>query len=264
MLNSHLTFPLHPSCIRVVTQTGQVERYRNDPYGAVVMAAPLPPIRPRTDIFRAHAAEGLTEPSATPASPSGVPLPKMPFAARKKSDVARSLEYSSLRGPDSMVNRNALSFPHEDSQQRVLCVRFKREKGAYRCCGIPARIGDFAVVEADRGYNIGVVESILSTAVIENRTRPSVIRMATADEVVALKATRAEECDATERVRLHVKELNLSMEVVDVEYQFDRNKLTVYFTTAGGRCVDFRGLQRLLFKEFGCRIWLCQSSLAGH
>ena len=46
------------------------------------------------------------------------------------------------------------------------------------------------------------------------------------------------------------------MTILDTELQFDGNKLIIYYTPANGAShVDFRGLQRALFREFGCRIW---------
>ncbi|KAJ1946523.1 hypothetical protein FBU59_002006 [Linderina macrospora] len=50
----------------------------------------------------------------------------------------------------------------------------------------------------------------------------------------------------------------LSMRVVDAEFQFDRRKLTFYFTA--DRRVDFRELVRELFKHFKTRIWMCQQT----
>ncbi|KAJ2579365.1 hypothetical protein GGH95_003144 [Coemansia sp. RSA 1836] len=53
-----------------------------------------------------------------------------------------------------------------------------------------------------------------------------------------------------------VQQRKLSMYVADAEFQFDRRKLTFYFTA--DRRVDFRELVRELFKHFKTRIWMCQ------
>jgi hypothetical protein len=48
--------------------------------------------------------------------------------------------------------------------------------------------------------------------------------------------------------------LKLPMKVVDAEYQFDRRKLTVYYSSD---CrIDFRELVRDLFSAFRTRIWM--------
>ncbi|KAJ2782695.1 hypothetical protein H4R18_002121 [Coemansia javaensis] len=55
-----------------------------------------------------------------------------------------------------------------------------------------------------------------------------------------------------------VQQRKLAMRVVDAEFQFDRRKLTFYFTAE--RRVDFRELVRDLFKHFKTRIWMCQKT----
>ncbi|PVU87862.1 hypothetical protein BB561_006144, partial [Smittium simulii] len=52
-----------------------------------------------------------------------------------------------------------------------------------------------------------------------------------------------------------VRQLKLSMEVVDAEYQWDRRKLTFLFIA--DHRIDFRELVRELFKSYKTRIWMC-------
>ncbi|PVV05466.1 hypothetical protein BB560_000006 [Smittium megazygosporum] len=52
-----------------------------------------------------------------------------------------------------------------------------------------------------------------------------------------------------------IKLLNLSMEVVDAEFQWDRRKLTFFFNAE--HRIDFRELVRELFKSYKTRIWMC-------
>ncbi|KAJ2361086.1 hypothetical protein H4S02_011773, partial [Coemansia sp. RSA 2611] len=52
-----------------------------------------------------------------------------------------------------------------------------------------------------------------------------------------------------------VQQRKMSMHIADAEFQFDRRKLTFYFTA--DRRVDFRELVRELFKHFKTRIWMC-------
>lgn len=44
------------------------------------------------------------------------------------------------------------------------------------------------------------------------------------------------------------------MTVVDVEYQFDRHKITIYYDSPVR--IDFRELVRDLFSSFKARIWM--------
>lgn len=48
--------------------------------------------------------------------------------------------------------------------------------------------------------------------------------------------------------------MNLNMEIVDCEFQFDRKKVTFYFDSQ--ESIDFRELTKDLFRVFGSRIWL--------
>ena len=55
-----------------------------------------------------------------------------------------------------------------------------------------------------------------------------------------------------ENLALHT--YRLPMTVVDVEYQFDRHKITVYYDSP--LRIDFRELVRDLFSSFKARIWM--------
>ena len=44
------------------------------------------------------------------------------------------------------------------------------------------------------------------------------------------------------------------MKMEDVEFQYDGQKVTIYYSSNGS--VDFRQLQRQLFRDFRCRVWL--------
>lgn len=45
------------------------------------------------------------------------------------------------------------------------------------------------------------------------------------------------------------------MEILDAEWQWDRRKLTFYYTS--DQRVDFRELVRELFRIWKTRVWLC-------
>lgn len=48
---------------------------------------------------------------------------------------------------------------------------------------------------------------------------------------------------------------DLPMEVCDAEWQWDRRKLTFYYTSDAR--VDFRELVRELFRVYKTRVWMC-------
>ena len=83
-----------------------------------------------------------------------------------------------------------------------------------------------------------------------------VVRRATPADSVIAEELRTSEDDARRKVRERVKTHRLDMKVSDTEWQWDRNKLTVYFTAE--RRVDFRNLVRDLASLFRTRIELRQ------
>ncbi|MGE5431425.1 MAG: stage 0 sporulation family protein [Syntrophomonadaceae bacterium] len=85
---------------------------------------------------------------------------------------------------------------------------------------------------------------------------PHIIRKVEANDLAAIEKNSAEEIKAMEVFKLKVQKYNLSMKLIDVHYQFDRNKL-FFFYTADGR-VDFRELAKDLASNFKTRIELRQ------
>ncbi len=83
-----------------------------------------------------------------------------------------------------------------------------------------------------------------------------VVRRATATDLKTAADLRHSENDVRRRVRERAEAFHLAMKVSDAEWQWDRNKLTVYFTAE--RRVDFRNLVRDLASVFRTRIELRQ------
>lgn len=145
-------------------------------------------------------------------------------------------------------------------------VHFKgTRKGYYGYADMALVPGDHVVVQADRGEDLGEVTAVglvaqrkcastggCSTRAPERR----ILRRATDEEVGRLPALRTDE----ERVRGEARELvarhKLKMKVTEAEWQFDRNRLILYFTAE--RRVDFRELVRDLARAFRTRIELKQ------
>jgi len=128
-------------------------------------------------------------------------------------------------------------------------------------------------VESDRGHDFGRVSAVGDSAARkcggcagcgtesgpappEANPLPAVVRLATEDDVrQADELRRAEEDirrEVTQKVRIH----QLDMRISDAEWQWDRKKLTVYFTAE--HRVDFRSLVRELAAQYRTRIELRQ------
>ncbi len=122
------------------------------------------------------------------------------------------------------------------------------------------------IVEADRGEDFGRVHSTGELAEVRCRgcvhgcgTAPpprKALRLATRDEDVREREMAAENESARRRGIERVKANNLVMKLSDAEWQWDRRKLTFYFTAE--RRVDFRALVRDLAAMFRTRIELKQ------
>src|SRR5690606_4274196 len=83
-----------------------------------------------------------------------------------------------------------------------------------------------------------------------------VLREARPDEVGRLDALRDDEDRVRVQTRALVQKHKLRMKVTEAEWQFDRNKLIIYFTAE--KRVDFRELVRDLARTFRARIELKQ------
>ena len=99
--------------------------------------------------------------------------------------------------------------------------------------------------------------SIKSRKTLHRKTaRPKTNGRATSDDVRQSDRLRTDEEEARRTVRDRVRTHNLSMKVTDAEWQWDRRKLTLYFTAE--QRVDFRALVRDLAAVFRTRIELRQ------
>jgi cell fate regulator YaaT (PSP1 superfamily) len=130
----------------------------------------------------------------------------------------------------------------------------------------PPAVRASVVVEADRGEDLGTVHAIgdqaqkrcqgcshgLGTA---EPTRKA-LRVASTRELRQAREVRAQDDEARRKATERVKAHGLVMKLSDAEWQWDRKKLTFYFTA--DRRVDFRDLVRDLAALFRARIELKQ------
>jgi len=118
------------------------------------------------------------------------------------------------------------------------------------------------IVQVERGEDFARVHSVGELA--EKRkagtthgraspeTLPAIVRLATPKEIDTAVRLRADE-DAVRRAAIElVRELKLDMKVSDTEWQWDRRRLTIYFTAE--ERVDFRDLVRKMERRFSTRV----------
>jgi cell fate regulator YaaT (PSP1 superfamily) len=159
------------------------------------------------------------------------------------------------------------------------------------------RVGDLVIVEADRGKDLGkVVNDTITLPEVEAFQRQQVAKsqqQATGPDGAPMspgggnggstskreinpkqiyyKASNADtamlltkiqdEMKALQLCQTKVRAKKLPMEVVDAEYQWDRRKLTFYFTAE--KRIDFRELVRELFRLYKTRIWMASLQTGG-
>lgn len=142
----------------------------------------------------------------------------------------------------------------------VVGVRFKKAGKIYYFDpnNIEIKKNDSVIVETARGIEFGQVVVGPKQVLEEDIISPlkSVIRVATEEDENIHKENKEKEEYALEVCTDKIKKHNLDMNLVEVEYTFDNNKVIFYFT-ADGR-VDFRELVKDLASVFKTRIELRQ------
>jgi cell fate regulator YaaT (PSP1 superfamily) len=126
----------------------------------------------------------------------------------------------------------------------------------------PPALKTHVIVDADRGEDLGTVNAtgelakVRKSGTAHGKAQPDpireVLRAATADEITKGAQLRADEDNVRRRAIEKVRAQGLEMKVSDTEWQWDRKKLTIYFTAE--KRVDFRQLVRQLEGLFGTRV----------
>jgi cell fate regulator YaaT (PSP1 superfamily) len=130
---------------------------------------------------------------------------------------------------------------------------------------------EFVVVEADRGQDLGWVKRAEDAASLScdagceqdhehhhpvSLPSRKILRRAAPVDVERRLRLMDEEPEIRSRTRELVARHRLKMKISEAEWQWDRNKLTVYFTAE--KRVDFRGLVKDMARTFKTRIELRQ------
>lgn len=154
----------------------------------------------------------------------------------------------------------------------VVEVRFKGNRLEYFnwSSADALALHDPVIVEVDRGQDLGRVSAVgdhalkkcargcggCAIAEVPRTVERQVVRRATGDEVRQADRLRADEEEARRTARDRVRTHQLAMKITDAEWQWDRRKLSLYFTAE--QRVDFRALVRDLAAVFRTRIELRQ------
>lgn len=120
------------------------------------------------------------------------------------------------------------------------------------------KLNDYVIVQAERGEDAGRLRKKVENEIdfSESGKPHSILRPASDEDLGRIAANRDDESNAWDNAEKLIRKHGLEMKLVDIEYQFDKNKLTFYFTA--DHRVDFRALVRDLAAEHKTRIELRQ------
>ncbi len=148
-----------------------------------------------------------------------------------------------------------------EPQDQIFEIEFKGHRREFfdNPFNLHIRKGDWVIVEAERGEDMGFVHLILNkdrrlTILPENPRK--ILRQAGYEDRDKLANNRDVEIEALSTCKEMIGKHKLEMKLVDVEYQYDGNKMTFYFTA--DERVDFRALVKDLASTYRTRIELRQ------
>lgn len=237
--------------------------YRYDPYASKVLPSPMKtlpsPTAPRGVSMAAAAASPEAQrnslftapsPAAAATVAKTVPKPRSFLAAAAKEAASQVATATNATNSASVAST---STPKKSAVTHYAIIHFKHESATFVA---PFRVaaGDHVFVQGDRGEDVGRVGEVFT----ETPSYPvpqKIVRRASQRDMQAFAQKAKKETETVSFVQNLAGTLGLSLDVVDTEFQFDMNKLTVFFNANAGH-TDFRKLQRGLFREFRCRIWL--------
>jgi len=128
----------------------------------------------------------------------------------------------------------------------------------YNADGLQAKVGDYVIIDAERGQDYAQVIGIPEKIPNEELKKPlkKIIRVATREDVDQINENKKRIKDAFQICAKKIQERKLEMKLIDAEYSFDGTKLIFYFTSEDR--VDFRELVKDLAHIFKVRIELKQ------
>eukprot|EP01062_Namystynia_karyoxenos_P004915 TRINITY_DN11739_c1_g1_i1.p2 TRINITY_DN11739_c1_g1~~TRINITY_DN11739_c1_g1_i1.p2 ORF type:complete len:436 (+),score=98.85 TRINITY_DN11739_c1_g1_i1:132-1310(+) len=227
--------------------------YRHDPYGEWACACPAPPPPPPPPAAQLPSSPAsLGDGSLQPLSP-----PTAPAAAAGGGDAAAGSAAGDVH-PLLPPAPAAAAEPSVSPADPSLCtVEFKHGRRGEYWCGFAAPPGTHVVVTADRGTDLGLVTT--RTPVDPDAESASVcgtvVRPATDAEVACWAGALAEREREAVRVAQRIIEAHaIPVRVVRAEWQFDGNKLTLYYVSRESR-PQVRAALDDCYAEFRCRIW---------
>ena len=160
-----------------------------------------------------------------------------------------------------------ISLPSGQTQFDLVEVRFKNARKAFyrNAEQLQLQTGDVVVIDANPGWDIGVVSALGELARIQVKKKApqlkaleckKILRIANQEEIDKWIKGRGLERDLITQSRTLAQNLKLDMKISDVEYQADLSKATFYYTAEGR--IDFRQLIKDMADRFRVRVEMRQ------
>ncbi len=141
----------------------------------------------------------------------------------------------------------------------VYTVSFKGNRRSYyvNTSGFEIVKGTHVIVGAERGEDYGIVERRAVECEYDSEVDiPKILRLGNESDSDRMIFNRQKEEETFDECLKFIEKHRLKMKLVDIEYQFDCNKITFFFTAE--RRVDFRELVKDLAATYRTRIELRQ------
>ena len=124
--------------------------------------------------------------------------------------------------------------------------------------GMKFKIGEYVIVEADRGLDYGQVLSDVEAVLDSDIEEPpkKIIRKTNPWDMHQIEKNKKKIREVMDTCSKKIQDRKLPMKLIDAEFSFDRSKIIFYFTAEGR--IDFRDLVKDLANVFKTRIELKQ------
>jgi len=124
--------------------------------------------------------------------------------------------------------------------------------------GMKFKVGDYVIVESDRGLDYGQVVSEKAAILDSDLEEPlkKVVRKANPWDMHQVEKNKKKVREVMDTCSKKIQDRKIPMKLIDAEFAFDRSKIMFYFTAEGR--VDFRDLVKDLANVFKTRIELKQ------
>lgn len=142
----------------------------------------------------------------------------------------------------------------------IIGVKFKKEGRIYNfsASDLILHKNDQVIVNTENGLSLGIIVTEVKRCEAEALppNLKSVVRIVTVDDLHTKEENKRLEEEAKKFCQGKIRERQLAMKLITVDYLFDRSKIIFYFT-ADTR-IDFRDLVKDLVQRFKTRIELKQ------